>query len=74
MSTRNRAPSDAVRSRDDVRDRSEKSQSAWRIEPRREVRFSTDRLGPVPYEGPRGIPRDAGLDDRYQWSGKEATR
>jgi glutamate--cysteine ligase len=73
MSTRqDGAPSEAVRSRDELVQwiaAGEKPESAWRIGTEHEkFVFHTDTLGPVPYEGPRGIRAlMQALIDRYQW-------
>lgn len=73
MSTRqDGAPTAAVRSRDDlvqwIAD-GEKPESAWRIGTEHEkFVFHTDTLGPVPYDGPRGIRAlMQALIDRFEW-------
>ncbi|MCL4766076.1 MAG: glutamate--cysteine ligase [Hyphomicrobiaceae bacterium] len=74
MSTRQDGapPSPTVRSRDDlvkwIADGS-KPRSMWRIGTEHEkFVFHTDSLGPVPYEGPRGIRAlMQALIDRYGW-------
>ncbi|HEX7074454.1 MAG TPA: glutamate--cysteine ligase [Hyphomicrobiaceae bacterium] len=73
MSTRqDGAPSPTVRSRDDLVEwiaEGSKSKDKWRIGTEHEkFVFYTDTLGPVPYEGPRGIRAlMEALIDRYGW-------
>ncbi len=73
MSTRqDGAPSPTVRSRDDLVQwiaEGSKPKDEWRIGTEHEkFVFHTDTLGPVPYEGPRGIRAlMEALIDRYGW-------
>jgi len=73
MSTRqDGAPSEAVRSRDDLVAwiaKGEKPESAWRIGTEHEkFVFHTDTLSPVPYDGERGIRAlMQALIDRFGW-------
>ncbi len=73
MSTRqDGAPSEAVRSRDDLVQwiaKGEKPESAWRIGTEHEkFVFHTDTLTPVPYDGERGIRAlMQALIDRFGW-------